>query len=167
MATVKPGFEDFVALVSEDCAEYVRQLHRMFMDAGCKIDLKEAKNGYVVSYLLNKKTVVNYVFRKKGLIIRIYANHLPAYMGLLESFPDSMTRGVKAAPDCKRLLQPGACNARCAMGYDFFIGGEHQQKCRYGAFMFLINEETKPFIRDFVRCELQAAGLSGCETRLG
>lgn len=55
---------------------FVTELHQGFTDAGCKIEVKEAKSGYVASYLLNKKTVANYVFgmrTKQTLYQRFFA----------------------------------------------------------------------------------------------
>lgn len=158
MAAEKLGYEDFITTVDAGCVDMVRELHKMFTDAGCKLEVKEAKNGYVVSYLLNKKTVANYVFRKKGLIIRLYANHIVQYMDLLNALPESVKNDMKKAPDCKRLLNSAACNSKCPMGYDFLIGGERQQKCRYSAFMFLMCPENEPHIKELVRRELEACG---------
>lgn len=158
MGNVKLGFQDFIAAVDENCVDFVTEMHQQLIDAGCLLEVKEAKSGYVVSYLLNKKTVVNYVFRKKGLIVRVYANHVGDYMEFLDTLPISMVKGMKDAPDCKRLLNPTACNPKCAMGYDYLLGGERFQKCRYSAFMFLINEESIPFVKDFLRHETELCG---------
>lgn len=76
MGKTKLRFEEFVAAVNKDDVYFVKEFHQELTEAGYKIEVKEAKSGYVISYLLNKKTVANYVFRKKGLIIRIYANHI-------------------------------------------------------------------------------------------
>lgn len=157
MGNVKLGFEEFAVAVDNDCVDFVTGLHRGFTDAGCKIEVKEAKSGYVASYLLNKKTVANYVFRKKGLVIRIYANHITDYMGFLDTLPGDMIAAIKKVPDCKRLLDPTACNSKCAMGYVFLLDGERFQKCRSNAFMFLVCEQSKPFIKDFLQHELAAS----------
>ena len=69
----KLGFEDFIAAVAAENQEFVRELHAKLTDLGCKMEVKAAKSGFVVSYSLNRKTIANYVFRKKGMIARIYA----------------------------------------------------------------------------------------------
>ena len=84
MAQQKPGFEDFIGTVDSGSRDFVRALHGIFTEHGCKLEIKEAKSGYVVSYLLNRKTVMNYVFRRKGLLARIYAGHIAGYMAHLE-----------------------------------------------------------------------------------
>lgn len=158
MATQKLGFEDFITTVDGESAEFVRELHGMFTEQGCKLEVKEAKSGYVVSYLLNKKTVMNYVFRKKGLLVRIYANHVGAYLDVLETLPAGMAETLRAAPECKRLRGSAACNSKCAMGYDFILGGQRHQKCRYNAFQFLVCGENNPSIRALLARELAACG---------
>lgn len=156
MASSKFGFDDFIATVDDNCKAFVTELHRELTECGCKIEIKEAKSGFVVSYLLHKKTIANYVFRKKGLIVRIYANHINDYMPFLESLPAEMTNTMKEAPVCKRYLDPSSCNQKCAMGYAYQLHGEWYQKCRNGAFMFLVNEQSKPFIRTFLHHEVKA-----------
>lgn len=156
MAKQKLGFEDFIATVDSECRDFVNELHDTLTKCGCGIEVKEAKSGYLVSYTLNKKTVANYVFRKKGLIIRIYANHLSSYMEFLETLPDTMVKSINDAPVCKRLVNPDACNPKCAKGYDFLLRGEHLQKCRNNAFMFTVGEDNNAFIKTFLKNELAA-----------
>lgn len=150
-------FDDFLATVEDKDQEFVRGVHKELTALGCRADVKAAKSGYVVSYLANKKTAANYVFRKKGLIMRIYANHIAEYMDILDTFPDTMTETIRKAPVCKRLLNPADCNQRCQMGYDFIMKGERFQKCRNGAFLFLLTEESKPFVEALVLREVQEA----------
>lgn len=156
MKNPKIGFEEFLAFVDKANAEFVAELHQELLKAGCFVQVKEAKSGYVVSYLLHQKTIANYVFRKKGLIIRIYANHIHQYAEFLDTLPDGMANSIMDAPDCKRLLHPDACNSKCAMGYDFLMGGERYRKCRSNAFLFLLSEDNNPYIRRFLQQELEA-----------
>ena len=154
MAQQKPGFEDFIGTVDSGSRDFVRALHGIFTEHGCKLEIKEAKSGYVVSYLLNRKTVMNYVFRRKGLLARIYAGHIAGYMELLESLPVALTAQLRAAPDCKRLLNTAACNSKCAMGYDFILQDPRLQKCRYSAFLIPVCEENNPTIEALLTREL-------------
>lgn len=84
------------------------------------------------------------MFRKKGLIARIYAGHIAQYMEILDTLPDSMVRSIQKAPICKRLVEPSTCNQKCSMGYDFILQGERLQRCRNSAFMFLLDKESRP-----------------------
>lgn len=153
----KDTFQDFLACVDGENREFVSDLHDELTKLGCKTEVKPAKSGYVVSYILNKKTIANYVFRKKGLLARIYAGHIAQYMELLEEMPDGMARSVQEAPVCKRLVDPAACNQKCSMGYDFILKGERLQRCRNNAFLFLLDEESRPFIKSLLLHEAEAA----------
>lgn len=153
----KYTFQDFFASVDEENQEFVRELQDELTALGCKIDVKPAKSGYVVSYSRNKKTIANYVFRKKGLFARIYAGHIAQYMELLDALPDSMVRSIQEASICKRLVNPATCNQKCSMGYDFILQGERLQKCRNNAFMFLLDEESRPYVKSLLLCEVNAA----------
>lgn len=157
MAAEKLGFQDFIGTVEGDASEFITELHRLLTEGGCKIEVKEAKSGYVVSYRYDKKTIMNYVFRKKGMIARIYGNHVIDYMAFLDTLPDGMVKAIQDAPYCKRLLNPNDCNPKCAMGNDFILRGQREQKCRYSAFMFLLCEENNPFIKSFIMHELEAS----------
>ena len=104
----KYTFQDFLASVDGENQKFVSEVHNELTGLGCKAEVKAARSGYVVSYSLNKRTLANYVFRKKGLMARIYAGHIAQYMELLELLPDSMVRAIQAAPICKRLADPAA-----------------------------------------------------------
>lgn len=69
-------FDDFIKSVEEDNLAFVKDIHALFLNNGCKLEIKEAKQGYVVTYAYtkNKKRVslMNYVFRKSGMMVRIY-----------------------------------------------------------------------------------------------
>lgn len=150
-------FQDFLAAVDGENQRFVRELHDELTALGCKADVKSAKSGYVVSYSLNKKTIANYVFRKKGLIARIYTGHIAQYEELLDTLPEGMVRSIQEASICKRLVDPAACNQKCSMGYDFILKGQRLQRCRNNAFMFLLNEESRPYISSLLLHEVKAA----------
>lgn len=152
----KIEFEEFITSVPEEDQDFVKELHESLMEFGLKIEIKAARSGYVVSYILDKKTVANYVFRKKGMIVRIYGANVNAYSGILDTLPDGMIKTIQDAPVCKRMLNPDACNPKCSMGYDFWLKGEHYQKCRNGAFMFLVCAENNPFIKQLLLSEIKA-----------
>lgn len=150
-------FHDFLDSVTDDNKEFVSGLHDELTKLGCKADVKLAKSGYVVSYILNKKTIANYVFRKKGLIARIYASHIGQFMEILDTLPDEMAHTIQEAPICKRMVDPTACNQKCPMGYNLLLKGEHLQRCRNSAFMFLIQESSRPFVKSLILNEAKAS----------
>ena len=150
-------FETFVEAAGLEHTDFINSLHENLVNANCKAEIKEAASGYVVSYIHipSKRTVINYVFRKKGIMIRIYADNVSHYMEILETWPNSMKDFIKKAGPCKRLLNPDDCNSRCLMGFDFILDGERQQKCRNSGFMFFLDDETKPYVNDMVLREMQ------------
>lgn len=152
----KLNYDDFFATVSEKDKPFVDEMHKIFLAHGCTLEVKEAKSGYVVSYLHNKKTVANYVFRKSGMLLRLYAKHVQQYMELLDTMPDAMVKAIQAAPVCKRLINPDDCNSKCSMGYDFILRGERQQKCRNNAFFLPVCDANNPSLKLLVEQELAA-----------
>lgn len=152
----KIEFQDFIATVPAENQDFVKELHDKLMDYGCKIEIKTAKSGYMVSYTYNKKTVANYVFRKKGMLVRIYGVHVNDYESVLETLPDEMIHTIQKAPICKRMADPDACNPKCSMGYDFWLKGEHCQKCRSSAFLFMVCPQNNPWIRTLLLHEVEA-----------
>ncbi len=121
----------------------------------CKREIKAAKSGFTVSYLLQdtKKTLASFVCRKTGIKIKIYPQRLNEYMEFLDTLPAKMKKEIAKASVCKRLVNPNDCNPKCVMGYDFIMDKEHYQKCRYTAFMLSINEESISFIKKFLHNE--------------
>ncbi len=148
-------FEDFIANVTPDNEGFVSEVHSELIRRGCTYKIESAKNGHVLSYIMptTKKTLLNYVFRKSGMIVRIYGDGISGYSEILEALPEGMVKGIEKAPLCKRLHDPAKCNSRCPMGYIFTINGTEHKKCRYSCFMFSVNEEHHAAIRRFIERE--------------
>ena len=51
----KIEFQDFIAAVPAENQDFVKELHDKLMDYGCKIEIKTAKSGYMVSYTYKKR----------------------------------------------------------------------------------------------------------------
>lgn len=151
---MKIEFEEFLQSVEERERGFVGELHEFLSENGCKCDIKESKSGFVVSYVRDKKTLMNYVQRKTGTKVRIYAANVGSYQELLNTLPPKMKKDIVKAAPCKRLLDPTACNPKCSMGYTFEMDGELYKKCRSTAFMFALSEENDTFIRKFLEKEL-------------
>lgn len=156
MSDTKDTFDLFLESVGGDNREFVLALNSYLIENNCRCDCKPSKSGYVVSYVLNdsKRTLANFVFRKSGVKLRIYADHVAEYQEFLDSLPDKMKKEIKKASVCKRLLNPDDCNPKCAMGYSFVLEGLPYQKCRYMAFMPALNSQNNPYIRQFLEKEL-------------
>ena len=97
--------------------------------------------------------MLNLLFRKKGLLVRIYADNHYKYADFIGSLPEQMQKEIGKASNCKRLLNPEDCSSNCVMGFDFFIGKNHYQKCKYSCFQFAVNDESIPFITKFIENE--------------
>lgn len=152
----KIEFEEFVNGVDDQYKSAITEINDYLIDQNCVFSAQRAKSGIVVTYSdgTSKKALVNYVFRKKGMLARIYGNHVNQYEDFLKTLPESMKKEYAKSPACKRMLDSSKCNSRCPMGFDFEVDGERYQKCRYNAFMFLINDESIEHIRQFISKEL-------------
>lgn len=148
----------FLETVNPQQHSFVIEIHDYLVEHGCKQIIKEAKSGYVVSYVAcnTKHTVATFVMRKSGLMIRIFADHIQTYQNIVESFPQKLKEKIKKASDCKRLLNPEDCNPKCKQGYTFDILQQQVQKCRFMAFMFNLSEENNPFIKQLLVNELSS-----------
>jgi len=150
-------FENFLLDVNPAYLEFVTRTHEVLLAGGCKMKLDMAKNGYVVSYAdAKKRAILNFVFRKSGLVARIYGDHVSKYHDFLATLPEGMIKAIEKAPVCRRLIDITKCNSTCRMGYVFTLKGAKLQKCVYGCFMFPVSEENNPFIGEMLKRELAA-----------
>lgn len=159
---MEQNFSNFMMSVPESEQGMVLELDRLLREHGFTSDIKLAKNGYVVSYIKKEgktqTTIANFVFRKSGMKIRIYASNVAKYQEFLDTLPKKMKAEIIKAGDCKRLFDPTACNQRCKMGLTFQMDGKTYKKCRYMAFMPTLCKENDPYIEEFVKrelCEIQ------------
>jgi len=152
-------FNDFLVAAGAEHEAFINQLHTYLQENGCVAKIKEAANGYVVSYVHKPtaRTVANYVFRKKMPMLRVYADNILSYADIIAHWPDEMKDTIRKGGNCSRLIDPNACNSRCLKGFDFILGGERQQKCRcHMSFTFFLNDETKPYLSEIMEHEMQA-----------
>lgn len=155
MAAPELQFANFLLDVHPAQRQWVEDLHAFLLAQDCKAKLQMAKSGYVVSYVdgRGKRTLMNYIFRKSGLMVRLYGDHLNQYLDALAALPESMQKIMAKAPVCRRLVNPTDCNPRCQTGYDYTLGDAHYQKCRYSGLLFPVNEETEAALRTLVERE--------------
>ena len=97
-------FAELMTVVSQENHEFIVNLHQELLHQGCRIHIKEARSGYVAAYVLHNKTIANYIFRKKGMLIRIYGAHVNEYEAVLDTLPLEMQEAISHAPVCKRCL---------------------------------------------------------------
>jgi len=155
MAQEKLSFEQFLESVDANNHIFVQDLHNYMLDNGCKATFEEKKTSLLASYkhTKTKKSVINVLIKKHGVLVRIYGENTSKYPDFLNTLPDEMVQAIGSAGDCKRLTH-GTCSPKCN-GYDVTIRGERFQKCRYNAFEFLVTNESIPFIKAFIENELK------------
>ena len=148
-------FEDFLAGVDKDYRNFVTNVHEALLRDSYNIKIESKASGMFVSYShpKTKRSILNFLFRKSGLLVRIYADYSSGYTDLLNRLPEKMEKEIAKATLCKRLVNPGECNPKCIKGYDFFIREKRYQKCRYNCFEFAVNNESLPVLADFIESE--------------
>lgn len=109
MVKEKVSFKEFQSAVAPEHQAFVDKLNNKLIELGCNLVIKEAKSGYTASYQLEKKTVMNWVFRKSGILARIYGDNAGKYEDVIASLPADMQKKMTASRDCKRLIDPNAC----------------------------------------------------------
>jgi len=157
MAKTKIEFEQFADAAGGEHRGFVSALHQFMLDNDCRYEIKEAKAGYVLSYIFEpaNRTVLNYVFRKKGPMIRIYGDNAAFYMQRFAGWPAEMKASVQKTRDCRRMLDPNACLSTCMMGFTFMLDGAEMKKCRNNCFMFYLSEDNNFFLREMVEQEMK------------
>ena len=148
------SFSDFIATVPEEQQKFVSALHEYLAEKGCTIKIKEAKSGYAVSYVYADKSIMNWVFRKSGVLARIYGDNVPRYESAIAALPTDMQKKMTGSRDCKRLKDPNACSNTCVMGFVYDIDGTTYKKCRNDGMFFLLSNETGPHIKALIEAEI-------------
>ena len=156
MAQTKLNFDDFIKTVDREYQDFISELDQYLLDSGSKATFEEKKSGMLASYKVGKikKALINLLFRKEGLRVRIYGENHQQYPNLLNELPEAMITEIRTASICRRIVL-NQCSPKCA-GYDFIVKGEHFQKCRYNCFEFLVTPTNIPYIKSLIEMELQA-----------
>ena len=154
MAKENGSFKEFLSAVAPEHQVFVEKLNNKLIEQGCTLVIKEAKSGYTASYQLEKKTVMNWVFRKAGLLARIYGDNADKYEDVIASLPDAMQTKMTTSRNCKRLIDPTACSDTCVKGFIYELRGETYKKCRNDGMFFLLTNETAEHIAKLVCAEV-------------
>ncbi|HEY8390698.1 MAG TPA: hypothetical protein VIL26_07115 [Clostridia bacterium] len=146
---------DFLSLIPDESKTFVDESNSFLIDQKCKISIKPAAKGYLVTYSLPKsgKSLLNFVFRKGCVKARIYASHVAEYEELIEKFPEVTKKEISNSLDCKK-LNGKTCNSICPAGYTFVIDGIEYKKCRSMAFMPTLNELNNLIIKEMIEKEI-------------
>ena len=118
-------FTEYQDLLPSEILETVQNIHAELSAMGFTEEIKEAKSGPVLSYMKDRKVLLNYVYRKSGIKVRLYAGGIAAYEDCLAVLPDSMKAEFKKQPTVKteradlhahlprRIWRPILTNLRC------------------------------------------------------
>lgn len=153
MPKEKLGFDAFIIAVPPMYQQDMRTFHEKLLAQGLGLKVEQAANGPVASYLLNKKTVFNCVFRKTGMLVRLYGENLAGYENLLKNLPAEMVKAFEKASVCKRLANTAPCSDRCPMGYVFNFQDAQVKKCRYNI-LLPVSDESLPIIINLIENEI-------------
>ena len=157
------SYDAFLLTIEACNREFVNDMHKLFTDSGCALEIKEAKQGYVVTYtykLDNKRVaLMNYVFRKSGMMVRIYARHVAIYQSIFNSMPENMKKAIIKAGDCKKLNGISECSPTCTAGYDFMMDDVNYKKCKNSAFFWKVEPESMEYIKIMIKNELNLIQL--------
>lgn len=156
MANEKVSFREFLSAVEPEHRVFVEELNNKLIEQGCNLVIKEAKSGYAASYQLEKKTVMNWVFRKSGVFARIYGDNAGRYEDIIASLSADMQKKMITSRDCKRLIDPNACSDTCMKGFIYTLNGDTHKKCRNDGMFFLLTNETAEHIARLVCAEVAA-----------
>ena len=142
-------FAEYQELLPLEILETVQSIHAELLAMGFTEEIKEAKSGPVLSYMKDKKVLLNYVYRKNGIKVRLYAAGIAAYEDCLAVLPDSLKAELKKATDCKK-LNGMTCSPTCPGGYTYTLDGELLKKCRSMAFLMTLNQKTAEYIQTLI-----------------
>lgn len=153
MAKEKASFKEFLSAVAPEHQAFVEKLNTKLIEQGCVLVIKEAKSGYAASYQLEKKTVMNWVFRKSGILARIYGDNAGKYEDTIASLPADMQKKMITSRDL-RLIDPNACSDTCVKGFIYALNGVTHKKCRNDGMFFLLTNGTAEHIAELVCAEV-------------
>ncbi|MBR3308680.1 MAG: hypothetical protein IKG00_02095 [Lachnospiraceae bacterium] len=142
-------FIEYQKMLPAEILETVQNIHDELSAMGFTEEIKEAKSGPVLSYMKDRKVLLNYVYRKSGIKVRLYAAEIAAYEDCLAGLPDSMKKELKKATDCKK-LNGLTCTPTCPGGYAYTLDGELLKKCRSMAFLMTLNQKTAEYIHTLI-----------------
>ena len=150
--------ETFILFLNDIPAEsqgFVLELDKHLTSKGSKRTIKAAKSGFVTTYAspVKGKALLNYVFRKTGVKMRIYAQSIGVHSDILSNLPENMKADIRKAGNCKKLTGL-KCSPTCKGGYTFTMDGEEFKKCKNMAFFHSLTEENFDAIKKLIDSEL-------------
>ena len=143
--------DDFYKEVEPVHQAFVRDTHEILTTTGgYKTKIESKASGLFVSYShpKTKRSLLNFVFRKSGLLARLYPDNASTRFSM-DNLPATMEEELYKAPDCKM------CSEKCTKGNKFLLHGQAYDKCRYNSFLFAVTEESKPVLTGWIEKEVK------------
>ena len=144
------AFNDFLKAVEPQHRQFAEGVHKELTAGGYKMKIESKASGLFITYKhpKTKRSLLNFLFRKSGLLVRLYpVSKTPAVPALTAE----MVKEVGKTRTCDN------CSEKCQKGYKFTIGGQAYDKCHYGAFLFAVTEESKPILTKWIHDEIAAS----------
>lgn len=145
---------EFISSMPTELTSFFEETDAFLTEKGYRCEIKEAKSGPLVSYKKDKKTLLNYVCRKTGVKVRLYAARIGWYEHFLDTLPDKMKTEILKATDCKK-LNGLDCSPSCPGGYAFNLDGSIYKKCRSMAFLHTLSPESCGYVKKFIELETE------------
>jgi len=160
MPKAKYQFEDFLAIIPDDCKAHVVTIHELMLQNSYKPKIQVTKStGLQLSYAQPKiKSVIGIILilfiRDEKLKIRVYGNNYKAYPDVLNGLPENISSQIDNADNCVKFIDPQKCWKGC-IGYDFHIREKHFQKCITNCFQLDVDSESMPYLLEMIQNEYQ------------
>jgi len=161
MAKAKYQIEDFLTNVKDDYKAFIMIIHEKLLQEGYKSKIQLTKNNdFQLSYFQAKIKSVEgriliFLFHNDELMVRIYAKNNAEYPEVLNSLPEIIVNQIDKADICKKMIDPDKCWKGC-MGYEFYIRGNHYQKCYTNCFQLDVDSESIPYLLKLIESESEA-----------
>ena len=158
MTKTKRTIEDFIETVEESYKDFVRELNDILLAEEYKLRIQMTKNnGLSISYTKPKMKwrLLGLSVRDNQLVIHINAEHHKKYSELLNNMPEVVKEHLDNSHTCQKLIDINKCWKSCEPGYDFKVGNNHYQACRYDGFKTKVNKENIPFFLELIECEIR------------
>ncbi|MCL2373032.1 MAG: hypothetical protein FWC78_06485 [Defluviitaleaceae bacterium] len=165
MPKAKYQLEDFLAIVNEDCKEFVSTVHEKMLGGKYKPKIQTMKStGLQLSYAEPKVKgvmgiILIFFMRENKLTIRIYTKNHKKYPHVLNGLPQTIVTQIENAPDCVKFSDPEKCWKGC-VGYDFNIQGKQYQKCYVACFQLIVDTESNPYFLELIEHEVDARRMT-------
>ena len=129
---MKYTIDDFIKAVEPAHQAFAKSTHEVLTTGGYKMKMESKASGLFVSYShpKTKRSLLNFVFRKIGLLARLYPDNASTRFSM-DNLPASMEEELVKAPDCKM------CSEKCTKGNKFLLRGQAYDKCRYNNTIYL------------------------------